>query len=672
MAKAGIEMTKPFLILFITILLLNANTAMAFQEKGENLSEESDSTEAGFILRSQDLFWQTGYHPVTLDRMSFMLDSHIYGRYGPVPDFYADGIPFDPSFFGMTFTQLVPIPIHQMKQSQRNSRRGSGIIGGKPYDSGIIELWSEPLKKGLSVSATGQIGHNGGEPGPWVFDPERVTPNVERFGPWMDGMAALRLGNWFVKGVLRRHSYVHVDEFLQNRVINLRILPETGELLGTEAETTLGLVETGIKSETLDVRLQALTSESEEFLFFQPVAREVPTIMESRQLSGVLNIKLSEKIEVQSLAQIREKTLGYRLHRFSHNFDLERKLLLVRASVNYSSDKTTAELGSEFEETSTEAPGLTSYSQEYIKGFARFEQSILKWLLFEGEGRVTAGEEDASLSGSAGLFVNIAESWQIGIRGQYNELLPEQARPLDEWVINGYNIFSQLGIDGLYLSEGKKSRSRELSVIQRAKIGEGFTIDSEIGWIENLRLRIPFQYAAYNFPYGTKPGTYLLQDNEGGRRLTGRLRAQYQSSPRLSQSAGVYLNRVEDGNRLYNLYWGSTPDISVQYSVNFKPFPDLEMELKTQYVSEREWPEFERIDGRSNRSFYVQYPYRFFSYENEFPAHLNIDLTVSKWFWEQRLRGVFLIKNLLNSHYQTHPLGIREGFGYLLRLEVRL
>jgi hypothetical protein len=657
--------------LFI-ILFIQAEPAVGFQADGGIKPDESDSTESGFILRSQDLFWQTGYHPVSLDRMSFMLDSHIYGRYGPSPDFYADGIPFDPSFFGMTFTQLIPVPVHQLKQNRRIAKRGSGIQEGKPYGAGIVELFSEPVKKGFSISAAGQIGHNSGEPGPWVFDPERVSPNVERFGPWVDAATSLRLGSWYVRGVLRTNSYIHVDEFLQNRLINLRALPETGEFLRPEASATLGLVETGFQTSRLSIRVQGLTSESEDFLFFQPLGREVPTTTESNQFSGLMHAKLNDRIGLRSLVQVREKELGYRRHRFSHNFDWRRESLLARSSVYYDSDKTTAEFGAELEDISLEAAGLSGYREQYRKGFVQLKQSVTGSLRFDGEGRVTASKDDAAYSGMAGLHLDVTENWQIALRGHYDELLSEQARPLDEWVLNGYSIFNQLGIQGLYVSNGEKSRSREVSMAQQLNIAGKITIASEIGWIENISMPLPFQYAAYNFPFSTEPGTYLLQQNEGGRRITGNIQVQFERSPRVRHSAVLFMNRVENGNRLYNLYWKSTPELSVQYSVNYEPYRDLAIQVKTQYISEREWPEFERIDGRSNRTFYVQYPYRFFTFENDLPAHINIDMTISKWFWDQRFRGVLLLKNMLNSHYQTHPLGIREGFGYLLRLEMRI
>jgi len=76
-------MMKSLLPSLFIVLIFGVDTILAFQNDTEVVPAENDSTEACFILRSQDLFWQTGYHPVSLDRMSFMLDSHIYGRYGP-------------------------------------------------------------------------------------------------------------------------------------------------------------------------------------------------------------------------------------------------------------------------------------------------------------------------------------------------------------------------------------------------------------------------------------------------------------------------------------------------------------------------------------------------------------------------------------------------------------
>lgn len=665
-------MMKAWYPVLLIILFLQAEPATGLQADSGFIANESDSTEGGLILRSQDLFWQTGYHPVSLDRISFMLDSHIYGRYGPSPDFYADGIPFDPSFFDMTFTQLIPLPVHQLKQKNRASARGGGIREGKPYGAGIMEFFSEPIKNGLSISAAGQVGHNSGEPGPWAFDPNRVSPNVERFGPWVDAAASLRLGNWYTRGVLRTNSSIYVDEFVQNRLLNLQAIPETGEYLRPEASSMVGLVETGILNRRLSIRIQGLRSEGDNYLFFQPVAREVPTTMESSQISGFLHAKLNDRFGLRSLVQVRKKELGYRPHRFTQNFDWRQELLLARSSFYFKSDQTTAELGAELENIRIEAVGMSGYRNPYRKGFFQLKQSVTGSLRFEGEGRITVLKDYAAYSGSAAVYLDLTKRWQAGVRGHYNELLPEKVRPLDEWVINGYSIFDLLGIQGLYVSQGEKSRSREVSTIQKVNISDKLTVDLEIGWVENTSMQIPFQYAAYNFPFSTEPGTYLLHQNEGGRRLTGNLMVQYQPSDRMRHSAVLYMNRVEHGSRLYRLYWKSTPEISVQYSVDYNLFRDMEIQVKTQYVSEREWPEFERIDGRLNRTFYVQYPFRFYTFENDLPAHLNIDLTVAKWFWDQRLRAVILIKNVLNRHYQTHPLGIREGFGYLLRLEVRL
>ncbi len=78
------------------------------------------------------------------------------------------------------------------------------------------------------------------------------------------------------------------------------------------------------------------------------------------------------------------------------------------------------------------------------------------------------------------------------------------------------------------------------------------------------------------------------------------------------------------------------------------------------------------MDGELNRTFHPQFPYRLFAFSNEVPAGVNIDLILSKWLWEQRLRAFFMLSNLFNQKYRTHPIGSQEGFGYMLRLELRI
>ena len=108
-------------------------------------------------------------------------------------------------FFGVSFSQLIPEPFFRIDNV--DYRDGFGTYRGVGYSSGLIHLQSEPVKRGISVFATGQYGHNKGEPGPWVFDPDKVSPNVERFGPWADAGLSVKFGGWYAKGLIRTHTH---------------------------------------------------------------------------------------------------------------------------------------------------------------------------------------------------------------------------------------------------------------------------------------------------------------------------------------------------------------------------------------------------------------------------------------------------------------------------------
>ena len=98
------------LFLFSGVICLSRGTAQIQETDPEVVPV--DSVAAGFMMKVEDVFWQTGWHPVSLDRMSVMVDSYTFGRYGPQPDFILDGIPFAPTFMGVTYSQLFPLPVH--------------------------------------------------------------------------------------------------------------------------------------------------------------------------------------------------------------------------------------------------------------------------------------------------------------------------------------------------------------------------------------------------------------------------------------------------------------------------------------------------------------------------------------------------------------------------------
>ncbi|TVR13415.1 MAG: hypothetical protein EA391_14175 [Balneolaceae bacterium] len=654
---------------FLIAALLMLQFGSIYASGSMNVSE-NDSTLAPKITGVNDFVWLTDWNYASLDRMSMLVNTGDYGFYGPQPMFMLDSIPFEPSFFGVAYSQFFPVPHFQTHQKELIS--GHGVINGIRYQSGIMRLRSEPLKDGFSVFASGQYGHNSGEPGPWVFDPERVSPNVERFGPWINGGVSLKFGNWYAKGLLKFQEYKHVDEFVQLRMLNSRRSPtDPAEWLGVDTRSVLTLAETGFEGSMISIKLQAYQAESEDFLFFQPFAREIPSELTMNQYSASTDLKLHRRLGIRGLYQLREQGLGYRLNRFDHNFDWQKETHNMHGSVYFSGERFSAEAGAALENRSVQAPGLSDYDLDIMSLFLDQQVQVIPQIALSANAQVSFLDDERAIQIGGNLLLKPTSFWGMDLGASYSELLPEVANPLDHQVRNGYYIFQHLEIPFQLPEQIKNTRKISLSTSQRFFSAHTFSLGFNAEWMHHISMNIPFQAALYDLEYSTIPGNYSLLSEISGQRLQAGAELQFVPLRNMIHQADVTITRTLSGGAEYEAYWKMIPEVLVQYAIEYTPFYDVYLALNLQYRSEATWSEFSNLDGELNRTFHVQYPFRFFEFSDTTPSHFKIDLKMGKWFWGNRLRGELLLKNLLNTNYQTHPLGVRERFGYMARVEMR-
>lgn len=633
-------------------------------------SSREDSIKTEMVLRSEDLLWNTGWNFFSIDRMSYKVNTGYYGYYGPQPTYLLDGIPFDPTFFGMNFSQLLPVSFNQIQDIQPNN--GIGTYKGVGYSSGVLSIRSIPLKDGFSVFASGQYGHNSDEPGPWVFDEQQVTPNVERFGPWADAGASLKLGNWYAKGLVRMHTYLNINPHVQTRMKNLVGIPEQGEWPDAEAITYVGLVETGVQSKSVDFRIRGIRSESEEFLYFQPFTREIPTGFTTEQYSGHGSFLLSDSFGVRAMAQYQNKATEYRRNRFEQEFDWSQTSKTGRTSIYLDTENFRFDIGSEYKEIETEASGLTNGNQQYIDLFLDQNVDITSWFRFGSYSAFTIHENEKPVRVKAFLEFDLLRGWATAFEGSYSELLPEISNPVDEWISSGYDLMDRLDAYAFVPNDISNTRMFTLSNRHELRFSNQVRFQLRAEYLQHLNFHVPFQDARYYLQLSTVPGAYFLFEDQGGQRLRFSLNGAIHWSDSFNQTIGFYGNRTLEGDHAYKSYWKTVPEYLVRHSTIVTPYPDLEMRLNVQYQTKTVWDEFRRLEGRLNRTFHPQFPYRLFTYSNEVPSGVNIDLILSKWFWKQKIRAVFMLSNLFNQKYRTHPIGSQEGFGYMLRLELSI
>lgn len=630
----------------------------------------SDSLGSNFILRVEDFFDDSHLHFFSMDRMSAKTGSRYYGFEGPKPQLILDGIPFRADYFGTFYSQLLPQALPQINRIE--IQEGVGTVQGIPRNSASLHFISEPLRDGISVFLSGQTGHNTGEPGPWVYDPESVTPNVERFGPWGDAGLALKVGPWYARGIITSHTYKRLDVSVQNRIKSLRSIPQTGQSLDVDATNTVGLAETGWKSDRLDVRLQATRTEGKDFYYFHPLGKEVPAVLEAEQYSAFAAFQLHDVWSLQTVVQHREHTFLKRRNQFRHEFGLSEENRSLRASTKIGTESNFIEAGTEIEQL--------NFSGEFMN---KDHQVDRKSLFMDGRLRLFPGlhlhsyqnlsfrKGDHALQSNGGFDIDLMPSWNLLFQAGYSELFPDVSNPLDYKIANGYTILEQLNIESNVADVPENSRLTTFSFTNQLQLPGQVNLTTSLEMIRHLSLNIPFQPVDYSLSFNTFPGEYQRFDGKKGQRFYADISIEHLLSDRFKQQLSASLSSTIEGDEVYKEYWKTIPAEILRYRATFKPYPDLELMLNIKYRSSARWSEFENIDGELNRSFFDQIPFQTFQFSSTTPRHLNVDARVSKWFWKQKLRGVLLFKNVLNRDLQYHPIGVIEDFGFMARVEMR-
>ncbi|MEX2457309.1 MAG: hypothetical protein WD381_08325, partial [Balneolaceae bacterium] len=276
-----------------------------------------------------------------------------------------------------------------------------------------------------------------------------------------------------------------------------------------------------------------------------------------------------------------------------------------------------------------------------------------------------------AIQSKAGFLMDFSDRWTSELSANYSEILPEFSNAQDFWITQGSSLYNNLGISFLIPSEIEKSRRVSIHLDQKFRLFPKFFIDVDLAHITHLAFHIPFQQVEYDLNFHTFPGEYTLFDNQTGTRFDGVINLQHSLTSTFRHDVSIYVNKTLSGDSEYQSYWKTVPIFLMNYSALWQPFPDLELQSVIRYRSASQWEEFEALDGEQFRSFNPQIPFAFGTFSSKTPTPLKIDLQVAKWFWEQRFRGVIILKNILNKEDYSHPLAAREGFTFVLKGEFR-
>lgn len=650
-----------FIPLIISAVFILSGPDLLYSQSTQN----ADSVNNATTLRPIDIVsFQSGWNIASVDMYTFWINNGLYGNYGPQPEIMLDGLPVDVNFFGWQSLNMLPIYLPDLNKVISTTRGGT-YKNNTFHPAGLIDFAGNKPDSGWSASAGVYLGNETGDPGPWIYDSTRVTPNVDRWGPDAGGVLSFGKNNWYGKGIftLRRHQ--QTDPISHRRIHRtMRALGGT-QFYPIQTNSQSGLFEGGYQSDTWKLKARGILAEDRNYLFLQPFGREVPAQTEYRQLALESQYQ-SENWELNLRYILDDKKINRRNSDHGYIFNWDETSNNFTGSAVYETESLQLSGRISMDLKKVKAPGLQEENYPITAFYWSTDWSKNKSTRYRISGGVNIHRKQTAKSAEVAYSRELNKYWKVNVNAFYNEVLPIRQQSFGYWITQGYNFHEELGISinqPLTISNNRLLNFRLNNIFDAS---ETLSISFSSRITRHYELNIPWQSVNYNLDTGTEPGTFTISQEEGTR-ITLESTLKQKPLAWLDHSFSMQYQTTLEGSARYEEYFQQIPVAKLWYQISVKPVENLSLSLQGAYRSSAKWTEFKALDGEEYRDLDNLFPVFTGTYDSRVPAHVNIELGAQKLFWQKRLSLQFTIQNLLNDEIRMHPIGANKSLMFNIK-----
>lgn len=627
----------------------------------------ADSLARADVMRPIDLVqpnphWNTA----SPDLFTHWIDSGLYGYYGPQPKIMLDGIPVDANFFGWQNLDMLPIYIEDIKHVQYRHRPG---VYHNSLSGNMINFASSAADTGLHISASGYVGNETGDPGPWVYDSSKVTPNVDRWGPYGSGRISYRQNGWFAKGIY---------SFSKTQPTDIRSHRRLRKQMGVDGSSSLqpiiinksGLLETGYASGSWKIRARGISGKSKDYLFLPAFGREIPSINSYQQLAASAEYQSRNWI-LQLDYLLNNKYSSYRPNTLHYNFDWRQKKHKIATSAQYLDERTKIKWGSIYELLRTSAPGLNGTANNLYTLFTDLKLNLSQNSRLTAHGSLDFGNNSIAKNFRLGVDFKRPGKWTFRPTLFYTELLPVRQQSFSYWSSRGYTFNEDLGLYSGQITNISSNRLLAVELKGRWVLSDEIHFSTTSNLIRHYNLMVTWQEVSHSPTFDASPGL-LTVTGESGRRLSLTGNISHSPASFVRQELNIRYQKTLSGTQRYTDYFKQIPEIRVGYSMNVRATDNLIFTTSAIYYSPRYWREYRALEGKTFKSANNHFPPLKGTFSTKTLSYINLDISLRKWLLQKRMSLQLAVRNILDQEVRMHPLGARLSTKFDVRVILQL
>ena len=562
-----------------------------------------------------------------------------------------DGHRMDLKLFDIANINLLPISTNQIDSIEVYILPQQ--VEDNFSDSGLLHFHTRQAKDGVTIQGKFSAGNETADPGPFRYT-EFWSENVDRIAADESYWLSYRGDDGYLGAGYYNQVYYPTDPLIVDR--NRDIYPYANPVIKTNAYS----LRAGLSKIYSKPRIDASYSLIDDFYFFKPLGREIPSKNHLFFVGLSGDADFDEKIIISYKFRYSRSALKKRDNTYDLDFNWEREKFYANLNLVYKQSMTTFKLGFTADQTRINTDySLTrnSIDEGIVYGSVRFDQRSGSHLNVDAEVRFTDLETGYKIA--SGYQWKVKKNQDLVTTIAFSQIMTQYENTIWFWSERGYDFIRDNGGD--YSIEGELIPSKQWSLDFYWQRNEEILPSIKAGFLYRgfIRKNWEEQLFQYDLDLKTVSGPVTIKTGEKG------------------QIAGLYikLKSVQSSLFEHNFYYryavsvGSSeifsrirteiPENLFIYRITYKPVDNFSIWAMCKYISSSYWYDFQKIDQQSSGRYSARISEVFL-----------IDLAINKWLWKKQIKVDLILRNLLDKRNISYPIGASHDLRFYVQAEL--
>lgn len=615
-------------------------------------------TRLGEVLHRADDWQSSGIDGFTWDAAPAGMPGFQGARWRVL----VDDVRIDVDLLDIPQLNLLPVSIAEIDSVEIFST--PQIRGGEFNDRGLIHLHTRRPAPGLSLRLHGWIGNETGDPGPYIFT-GRTSPNVDRNGPDGGISLAYRASRWYLLGGVLEQS-----QYLTDAAIRTRHPARDNEYLRLQfgaPSLRFGWEGAGSRHDLFAGYSTSSNPYPDSLagaapLFFKPYGGEVATrrLLSHAGLKGLFNVSPRLDVAYQlsyGSQELKPNPAGAAFPRI----DWRMNRLYAGMESRYRGKSARVNLGAGVRRFGAEgAVGLAEDNITLTTIYGQLEHTPARSLRHQLDLLATSYRSERGVKVAGRMFWGYRPGRRLFAGLAYAERMPAEDNGLWFWTARGADILEVLSVNYRIDGEAATRRMWSADLGWQRRFSAG-SLQLAGSYRRFTGLSLARQYFRERRVGGGFIGPLTLYNGQEGDAAAFKAILELKLTPTLRQRWRYAWQNDLSGSTIFQQEWEVLARHCFNWQFDWQAAQNFALWGAVDYRSGSYWEDYRDIAQLSGGRYS--------------PAVRGVwvtDLALQKHFWQRRIRGNLVFRNLFEGDQRFQPLGAGYDLQFYFHFELAL